>query len=86
MITGLRYRRTPSERGGSGDIGQDSAKVRYGHQIFGDVIWAVVQEVLLFGSESWVLSKAMEKTSEGEHPGFPKKIKGNQAHQMAGRK
>ena len=32
--------------------------------------------MLIFGSESWVLSTAMEKTSEGEHTGFPKKNQG----------
>ena len=60
-------------------------KGRYGHQSVGNVIWALVQEMLLFGSEFWVLSTAMYKTAEGAHTGFLQKVTGNQTYQMAGR-
>ena len=36
----------------------------------------VVQAVILFGLESWVLSAAMEKMVEGEHTGFLRQITG----------
>ena len=39
----------------------------------------VVQAVLLLGLESWVLLAEMEKTVEGLHTGFLKKIMGEQA-------
>ena len=38
--------------------------------------WAVVHAVLMFSSESWVLSKVMEKMAEREHTGFLSQIMG----------
>ena len=35
--------------------------------------------VILFGSESWVLPMAMEKTAEGTHTNFLRQITGNRA-------
>ena len=43
---------------------------------------AVVQVVLLFVLESWILSAAMEKTVEGAHTGFLRQVMGKQARQM----
>ena len=41
---------------------------------------AVVQAVLIFVSESWVLSEAMDKTVEGAHTGFMCQIMGKRAY------
>ena len=38
--------------------------------------WAVVQAVLLFGVETWVLSEAMSRKLEGVHVGFLRQITG----------
>ena len=35
---------------------------------------AVVQEVLLFGAETWVLSEAISRKLEGVHAGFLRRI------------
>ena len=35
---------------------------------------AVIQAVLLFGSETWILLEAMERKVEGTHTGFLRKI------------
>ena len=40
---------------------------------------SVTQAVLLFGSATWVLSAAMERTVEGTHIGFLRKITGKRA-------
>ena len=41
--------------------------------------WAVVQAVLLFGAETWVLSEAMLRRLEGVHVGFLRHITGQRA-------
>ena len=41
----------------------------------------VVQVVILFGSESWILSAAMEITAEGTHTVFLQQITGKQMWQ-----
>ena len=41
--------------------------------------WAVVQAVLLFGVETWVLSEAMSRKLEGVHVGFLRQITGKGA-------
>ena len=38
---------------------------------------AVVQSVLLFGSETWFLTSLTEKRLEGVHTGFLKLVTGN---------
>ena len=43
---------------------------------------AVVQVVLLFGSESWALSEAMIGVVEVTHVGFLRQITGNQARRQ----
>ena len=40
---------------------------------------AVLQAVLLFGEESWVLSEAMTKTLEGFHMVFIRQVTGKKA-------
>ena len=40
---------------------------------------ALVQAVLLFGYETWVISEAMEKKVEGIHMGFLRHITGKRA-------
>ena len=45
---------------------------------------AVVQVVLPFDSESWVLSEAMDKMVEGEHTGFLCQRMGKQVRQNMG--
>ena len=40
---------------------------------------SVVQAVLLFGEETWVLSSEMTKTLEGFHVGFLSQVMGNTA-------
>ena len=44
---------------------------------------AVEKLVLLFGSETWVLSAAMERQGEGTHNGFLKQITGKRAQKIA---
>ena len=44
---------------------------------------AVVQAVPLFGSDSWVMSAAMEKMVEGTHTGFLRQITGKRAQRNA---
>ena len=34
------------------------------------IYWAVVQAILLFGAETWVLLAAMSRNLEGVHVGF----------------
>ena len=41
--------------------------------------WAVVQAVLLFGVETWVLSEAMSRKLEGINMGFLRQIMGQRA-------
>ena len=41
----------------------------------------VVQAILLYGSETWVLSASMAKRIEGMHTEYLKKITGNRAKQ-----
>ena len=45
----------------------------------------VIQAVLLFGDETWVLSAAMERKVEGTHTGFLWKITGKQAQRLPDR-
>ena len=45
---------------------------------------AVVQLVLLFGSESWFLSEETEKMVEGAHTGFLCQIMGKRARRNTG--
>ena len=45
----------------------------------------VVQEVLLYGSETWVLSASMERKVEGTHTGFLQQITGNHAGRLGDR-
>ena len=44
--------------------------------------WVVVQALLLFGSESWFLSSAMEKMAKGAHTGFLYHIAGKRERQI----
>ena len=46
---------------------------------------AVIQVVLLFGSDTWVLSVAMESMVEGMHTGFMRKIMGKMVRRKADR-
>ena len=41
--------------------------------------WAVLQAVLLFGAETWVLLAGMSKNLEGVHMEFLRKVSGNTA-------
>ena len=43
--------------------------------------WAVVQGVLPFVLETWVLSESMSKTLEGVHLGFSRKVTVDKARQ-----
>ena len=43
---------------------------------------AVVRAILLYGSETWVLSAAMERNTERVHTGFLLQITGKQARQL----
>ena len=43
---------------------------------------AVVQSILLYGSETWVLSASMEKRIEGMHTDFLQMITGKGAKQL----
>ena len=45
----------------------------------------VAQAVLLFGSETWVLSKIMDRKMEGTYMGFLRQITGKQARRKADR-
>ena len=46
---------------------------------------AVVQAVLLFSSDAWVLLAAMERTAEGTQSGFLQQIRGKRARRRADR-
>ena len=41
--------------------------------------WAVVQTVLLFGAETWILLEAMYRKLEGGNEYFPRQITGQRA-------
>ena len=43
---------------------------------------AVVQAILLYGSETWVLSASMEKRIEGTHTEFLRMITGKRENQL----
>ena len=43
---------------------------------------AVVQAILLYGSETWVLSASMEKRTEGTHTEFLRMITGKRVKQL----
>ena len=43
---------------------------------------AVVQAILLYGSETWVLSATMERKVEGIHTGFLRQIMGKRVRQL----
>ena len=45
----------------------------------------VVQAVLLFGLETWVLPAEMDRTVEGTYTGFMRKITGKKARRRADR-
>ena len=62
-----------------GEIGEDSKKGRGGPKVVEMLYRSVTQAVLLFGSATWVLSAAMERTVEGTHIGFLRKITGKRA-------
>ena len=44
---------------------------------------AVIQAVLLFGSETWILLEAMERKVEGTHTCFLRQIMGTRAQRLA---
>ena len=45
----------------------------------------MTQAVILFVSDTWILSAAMERTVEGTHTGFLRKILGKQARRKLDR-
>ena len=74
---------------GLGGLGKmlrrEGADIKFSAMFYWAVFYrAVVQAVLLFGSESWVLSAAMEKTVEGVHTGFLRRIMGKRAQRITG--
>ena len=46
--------------------------------------WAVVQLVLLFGAETWVLSASMLNNLKGVHVGFLQQVTGMKAQRLGG--
>ena len=66
-------RNTPGNRQGAGGMAPLGKLLRWvgaDNQVSDIFYMEVIQEVLLFGSESWALFGAMIKTLESTHVGF----------------
>ena len=66
--------------------GEDKAKLLHregAYQLVSEMFYReVVQAVLLFGTETWVLSVTMTNTVEGVHMGFLGQVMGKTAKQQ----
>ena len=65
-----------------GETGENSQVGRGRTQGGGNNYRAVVQEILLYGSETWIILVAMEKKVEGEHTRYLRHITGKQVRQI----
>ena len=65
-----------------GETGENSQAGRGRTQGGGNNYRAVVQEILLYGSETWIILVAMDKKVEGEHMGFLRNIVVKQARRI----
>jgi hypothetical protein len=64
-----------------GRLGKVLSSQRAGSKVMASIYRAVVQAVLLYGAESWVLTKAMEQTLQTFHHRCARYITGQHIHQ-----
>ena len=72
----------PARKVGLGEAGYNATIRRGGHRVSEMFYRAVSQVILLYGSETWVLSAAMENKVEGAHTYFPRQITRKRARRI----
>ena len=75
----------PARKVGLGEDGYNAKTRRGGHRVSAMFYRLVSQVILIYGSETWVLSAAMEKKVEGAHTYFLRQITRKQARRIVDR-